>query len=828
MPDRDNLCKIFEENEGLVLALSYYKDVLHRARARQVAGENVVLDSIFLPHLVLACNRHNIVQYRGHYYIVPHALGRLNLARPEDRRKPGIIRCGSMFEALETVVQLDTREDGRQEPSEIAEFRRDDIDLPTLSRQLELMERLVKPPPRRLFTGLAHEVIKSGGRFFVAPRGTNPLAVENHDGDPEHRIVAWGSYRKALIAAGLSDLRLSWVWRFARRLRQRYVQRGPNAPQGIPDRLQPRALARWLRSLAKRPDAIAELGACAHFLRIMGREWLAEDLIATARATLPKKPDAALRYAAFLDAAGLPDAAVSYLRDTLGGDCPDPHVQGFIGKTRHKQHLWRSRFERLYAQQRLQPLAVAGQPLDECCAYLVRDNLAEALEASERAARAAPEVAALQNIYGAALQSAGRWREAVAAHERAYAIRRSATTVRYLGDALLGAERADDAVEFYRSSIAFRQGEDAKNELLVCDFASVQELCQRQGYSYDELDAGERVELVYAAAAGGRVKSIRRTIETRPTVVAELRNVEKLDAFSTLLVGRRHLVVETFQEEPYVHAYRENFPLMPLIGGGKVLVSLPPRIARVTEPCVHPVIGGQFNFYSWMVEILPRIGLLEKHELHRDLKLVFSRPLTSWQWQTLALLGIPKERVVSLREFAPVAFDRAVVPITSLYEIPNLAAIRFVRERLLARGRTAGATRHARRLYISRSSLALHRRLVNEEQVEAHFRSRGFKVVSPERMSIADQINAFADAEIIAGPAGAWCSNIVFASPGARVVVFGPVDHQGQMFQLIGSVASVRYCAVIGRTVPSMLNDRSHWNYVVALLDVDAALDYCS
>jgi capsular polysaccharide biosynthesis protein len=81
--------------------------------------------------------------------------------------------------------------------------------------------------------------------------------------------------------------------------------------------------------------------------------------------------------------------------------------------------------------------------------------------------------------------------------------------------------------------------------------------------------------------------------------------------------------------------------------------------------------------------------------------------------------------------------------------------------------------RRKRRLYVSRRAQTM-RVMVNELALEAALIRRGFQIVRPERMSVADQIRLFSEAEVIVGPTGAGLTNALFAAPGCKVVEIQP------------------------------------------------------
>jgi len=78
-----------------------------------------------------------------------------------------------------------------------------------------------------------------------------------------------------------------------------------------------------------------------------------------------------------------------------------------------------------------------------------------------------------------------------------------------------------------------------------------------------------------------------------------------------------------------------------------------------------------------------------------------------------------------------------------------------------------------RRLYVSRRGHPM-RVMVNEVALEAALVRRGFQIVRPERMRVADQIRLFADAEAVVGPTGAGLTNALFAAQGCKVVEIQP------------------------------------------------------
>src|SRR5688572_16287166 len=79
---------------------------------------------------------------------------------------------------------------------------------------------------------------------------------------------------------------------------------------------------------------------------------------------------------------------------------------------------------------------------------------------------------------------------------------------------------------------------------------------------------------------------------------------------------------------------------------------------------------------------------------------------------------------------------------------------------------------HATHIYLSRRLLKRRlRRLSNDTAVERRLARRGFAVVHPQHMSLVDQINAAAGADVVAGVDGSALHLSAFMRPGARMLV---------------------------------------------------------
>jgi capsular polysaccharide biosynthesis protein len=84
-----------------------------------------------------------------------------------------------------------------------------------------------------------------------------------------------------------------------------------------------------------------------------------------------------------------------------------------------------------------------------------------------------------------------------------------------------------------------------------------------------------------------------------------------------------------------------------------------------------------------------------------------------------------------------------------------------------------GATPGINRIYISRR-VAPGRHMRHEAELESALITLGFKILFLEKMTVEEQMRAFASAYMIVGPHGAGLSHIHFSQAGAYVLEFFP------------------------------------------------------
>lgn len=176
------------------------------------------------------------------------------------------------------------------------------------------------------------------------------------------------------------------------------------------------------------------------------------------------------------------------------------------------------------------------------------------------------------------------------------------------------------------------------------------------------------------------------------------------------------------------------------------------------------------GYYHWMIEVLPRLGLLQQAGIafeEIDYFLV-NTCVSPFQLETLSALGIPRAKIIESHWYPHIQADLLIVP--ALVGEPNHIpkwACDFLRHSFL-RERTNHNVQ-PKRLYINRKQV-VHRKVENEKEIIEFLSSLGFYNIALESMSMFEKAELLSQAEVIVAPHGAGLTNTVFCQPGTKVI----------------------------------------------------------
>jgi capsular polysaccharide biosynthesis protein len=183
---------------------------------------------------------------------------------------------------------------------------------------------------------------------------------------------------------------------------------------------------------------------------------------------------------------------------------------------------------------------------------------------------------------------------------------------------------------------------------------------------------------------------------------------------------------------------------------------------------------GDRNYYHFLHDCLSRISVLDQCAEAAPVDRWYLPQESRFQRELLELMGIPEDRVLDSRRHPHVRAETLVVPgLPSDVERNPPWVSAYLRGRL----KPADLDRvPGRRIYLPRRASRHNRQVRNEDEVIAALQRRGFELVDPGELSVADQIRAFGEADVIVAPHGAALANLAFCSPGSALLELFPAQ----------------------------------------------------
>lgn len=223
---------------------------------------------------------------------------------------------------------------------------------------------------------------------------------------------------------------------------------------------------------------------------------------------------------------------------------------------------------------------------------------------------------------------------------------------------------------------------------------------------------------------------------------------------------------------------------------------------------MHVLLGSSDNVGHWLLNYFSRLPAVAQVPGLAQATFVVGADIRPMQLECLAHAGIPAERVLRLAPGRIAEFEELWVPAMPygfvggpvLCWVPkSLAWIRRTLKLEFTRPRK-------RRLFLSRAA-ANWRRLVNESEVLAAIADLGFECVDPGKLTLTQQIEIAAEAEVIVGTMGAGMNLLVFAAEGTPVVTIkGKIKGMMDVDPFLTSELCQPYFAVIGKSLPTSLD----------------------
>lgn len=226
------------------------------------------------------------------------------------------------------------------------------------------------------------------------------------------------------------------------------------------------------------------------------------------------------------------------------------------------------------------------------------------------------------------------------------------------------------------------------------------------------------------------------------------------------------------------------------------------EIGNISHNAISILAGGCDNYYHWMIESVARLGLIPENYIDAADTLLIPENVPSPQRKLLDLLPISKK--LNIR---PV-HDGETLRVKTLI-FPGSVSANFwlhpcVRKMSLMASEAASSDegKLPKRIYVDRRQ-SWARRLVNEDDLVSRITQYGFTPISPQNLSLEDQISLFKQAEIIVAPHGAGLSNIAYCPAHSRIIEIFMDSYVNWCFRHLSGINGLSYDCVVGRTLGS-------------------------
>jgi len=174
------------------------------------------------------------------------------------------------------------------------------------------------------------------------------------------------------------------------------------------------------------------------------------------------------------------------------------------------------------------------------------------------------------------------------------------------------------------------------------------------------------------------------------------------------------------------------------------------------------------NYYHFLIEEIPRIRIAEWAGFPLEFfdHILMYSPMHASQRTVCDRLNIELKRIIPLESNSHVECQRLyfTTPPWRYGSAFTLMAREFLLR--ICNGSVIGKKR---RIYVSRERCT-HGKISNEDQLLPILFEAGFEKIFPETLSFDEQVALFQGAECIVGAHGAGLTNIIFSSPGSRLV----------------------------------------------------------
>jgi hypothetical protein len=246
-----------------------------------------------------------------------------------------------------------------------------------------------------------------------------------------------------------------------------------------------------------------------------------------------------------------------------------------------------------------------------------------------------------------------------------------------------------------------------------------------------------------------------------------------------------------------------------------LLKTRPTRL--IENPALLLMGPWSWIYHHWLIEDLSRLWILDYFPELKKYPIVVPGALSHFQLASLDALGVGEDKLLRY-DGSNWLFERLFIPTFLAPAGHSRRQMDWLRKKLFTAYGIEQKISGKRRLYVSRGDVGT-RNILNEEEILDFLESQNFEVVFPGKLSLAEQIELFNEAEIICGPGGSGMTNHIFAPMRASLIEMQPNTYINRAHWFSSNLRGQNYLFVIG------LGATDGHNYSVPLSKLQLAVE---
>ena len=190
--------------------------------------------------------------------------------------------------------------------------------------------------------------------------------------------------------------------------------------------------------------------------------------------------------------------------------------------------------------------------------------------------------------------------------------------------------------------------------------------------------------------------------------------------------------------------------------------------------------GGNKNYWHWLFDVLPRLGLCSKNLSLNDIDyFLLPSHIEKFQIESLDCLKIPSHKRLSSEKYRHLKARKIIVtdhptvitgdPTKDIMDMPI-----WISKWLKSKFIFQISNKNKKRIYIDRNDKVVNKNLQrfisNEDEIKNYLIKNNFTLVKLHEMKFIDQVKLFNEAECVVGLHGGGFANIVFCEPKTKII----------------------------------------------------------